>query len=99
MFACDFTLAVATVALLSVVAATIPKGVFYGMDARHFNRGDRVRLVKMDDPYRDDVPIGVEGTVVEICPPPVNVLVVDWDDGFGLNPCLDVDIVAKVSGR
>ena len=66
------------------------------LDARMFQEGDRVRLVRMDDPYRDDIPIGCEGTVLSIAPPPINVLNVQWDNGFPLNPCLDTDIVARV---
>lgn len=65
------------------------------MDARMFSVGDRVRLVSMDDPYVD-APVGIEGTVVGVCPPPINVLDIDWDCGFSLNPCLDVDKVLKV---
>lgn len=67
------------------------------MDARMFEAGDRVVLVKMDDEYRDCSGfIGTEGTVLGSCPPPINVLNVEWDDGFSLNPCLDVDVVRKV---
>lgn len=65
------------------------------MDARDFERGDRIRLVSMDDPYRE-APIEMLGTVLGVCPPPINVLDVDWDGDFNLNPCLDVDIVKKV---
>ena len=61
-----------------------------------FEIGDRVELVSMDDPYRGHFS-GKVGTVTGYCPPPINVLNVKWDDGFGLNPCLDVDIVRKVS--
>lgn len=67
------------------------------MDAADFKVGDRIVLVRMDDEYRDCSGfIGSVGTVVGICPKPINVLDVDWDDGFGLNPCLDVDVVRKV---
>jgi len=65
------------------------------MDATVFRRGDRVRLVRMDDPYREDIPIGAIGTVMGVCPKPINVLNVEWDNGFSLNPCLDVDVVEK----
>lgn len=65
------------------------------MNAKDFKKGDRVRLVSMDDPHRK-APVGALGTVLGICPPPVNVVNVAWDDGFGLNPCLDVDVIAKV---
>lgn len=65
------------------------------MDATMFEIGDRVRLVKMDDPYRPDIPIGMEGTVIGVAPKPINSLTVDWDGNFRLNPCLDSDIVEK----
>ena len=65
-------------------------------DAAYFKAGDRVKLVKMDDPYRKNVPIGIEGTVVSVAPKPVNVVNVDWDGGFDLNPCLDVDAIKRV---
>ena len=66
-------------------------------NASNFAVGDRIRLVEMWDPYRDDIPIGIEGTVTGTVPPPMNMLNVDWDGDFNLNPCLDVDRVAKVS--
>lgn len=65
-------------------------------DASMFRIGDRVRLVSMNDPYRPDAPIGAEGTVLGVAPPPVNVLNVEWDCGFPLNPCLDVDAVERI---
>ena len=65
-------------------------------NANSFSVGDRIRLEKMDDPYRDDVPIGMEGTVTGIAGPPLNMLDVDWDGDFHLNPCLDVDRVARI---
>ncbi len=68
------------------------------MDATNFEVGDRVLLVRMDDPYRN-APIGATGTVTGVCPKPINVLNVKWDCGFGLNPCLDVDVVEKVVGE
>ena len=66
------------------------------MNATSFKPGDRIKLVSMNDPYRD-APIGAKGTVLSVCPPPINTLDVDWDNGFGLNPCLDEDIVAKIN--
>ena len=66
------------------------------MDASSYNAGDRIRLVCMDDPYREDIPIGIVGTVMGVCPKPINVLNVKWDGDFSLNPCLDVDIVERV---
>lgn len=65
-------------------------------NAADFKPGERVRLVKMNDPYRKDVPIGAEGTVISTAPKPVNVVNVKWDDaGFNLNPCLDVDVIER----
>lgn len=65
-------------------------------NAAYFKVGDRVELVFMDDPYVD-APSGVHGTVLGVAPPPINVLDVAWDNGFSLNPCLDVDVVRMVS--
>lgn len=65
------------------------------MNASNFKVGDRVRLVRMDDPYRK-APIGAIGTVTGVCPSPINVVNVDCDCGFSLNPCLDVDRIIKV---
>ena len=67
------------------------------MDARMFKKGDRVRLDAMDDPFAK-APIGALGTVTGTCPPPINVVNVEWDCGFGLNPCLDVDRISRVEG-
>lgn len=65
------------------------------MDASKYKVGDRIRLVCMDDPFigsqKDHV-----GTVTGVCPRPINVLNVKWDNGFNLNPCLDVDVVEKI---
>ena len=66
------------------------------LDAADFKAGERVKLVKMDDPYRGNAPIGIEGTVISVAPKPVNVVNVDWDGGFGLNPCLDVDVIERI---
>lgn len=65
------------------------------MDARDFSVGDRVVLVSMWDDYKGFCS-GHVGIVEGIVPPPINVLNVKWDDGFGLNPCLDVDVVRKI---
>ena len=66
------------------------------MDARNFKQGDRVKLVSMSDPYRKAPPIGIEGTVTGVCPPPMNVVNVEWDNGFSLNAALDEDVIVKV---
>lgn len=65
------------------------------MDATEFKIGDKVKLVAMDEPSAE-AHIGAIGTVTGIAPKPINVLNVDWNDGFGLNPCLDADMVTKV---
>lgn len=65
------------------------------MDAADFRPGDRVELIRMSDPYVK-VPAGALGTVVGIAPRPINVLNVEWDNGCGLNPCLDEDEVRKI---
>ena len=65
-------------------------------NAAYFKKGDRVELVSMNDPHVD-APSGIHGTVLSVAPPPINVLTVVWDNGFSLNPCLDEDIVRKVS--
>lgn len=63
--------------------------------ATDFKPGDRVRLISMNDPHRK-TPVGIEGTVISAVGEPINVVNVDWDDGFGLNPCLDEDVIIKV---
>ena len=65
------------------------------MDAAQFAVGERIKLVSMEDPYVE-VPIGITGTITGIAPKPVNILNVDWDGNFGLNPCLDVDVVSSI---
>lgn len=68
-------------------------------DARRFHEGDRIRLIYMPDRYRKDIPLGITGTVTQVAPPPINVLTVDWDTDFYLNPCLDEDRVEKIYDR
>ena len=65
------------------------------MDARRFKEGDRIRLISMRD---DPCPVaeGTLGTVTGVCPPPINVVYVEWDDGRTLNVCPDVDEVVVV---
>ena len=65
------------------------------LKATDFKPGDRVRLVSMNDPYRI-TPVGIEGAVISAVGNLINVVNVDWDDGFGLSPCLDEDVIAKV---
>ena len=67
-------------------------------DASKYRCGDRIRLLRMDDPYVQ-AQSGILGTVIGVCPKPINVLNVVWDNGFGLNPCLDVDVVEKADGE
>ena len=60
-----------------------------------FKCGDRIRLVSMYDKY-EGFKSGQTGTVLSVAPKPVNVLNVEWDEDFFLNPCLDVDVVKKI---
>lgn len=53
--------------------------------------GDRVKLLKMNDPY-DPVPPGSTGTVYSICSVPgIEQICVDWDNGRTLNLIPNVD--------
>lgn len=60
---------------------------------RHrYPAGCRVVLIKMDDPMAP--PIGTEGTV--LCVDDTGSLLVDWDNGSGLNVIYGVDRVKKL---
>lgn len=61
-------------------------------DARgHFNAGDYVEMVSMDDPY--PIEPGDRGRVTSVSGPPVNVVGVKWESGRSLNFCPEVDVV------
>ena len=57
-----------------------------------FPKGTRVRLVKMDDVQAP--PIGTLGTVTGV--DDIGSILVDWDNGSGLNVIFGEDICRKV---
>ena len=61
-------------------------------DARdHFNVGDCVEMVRMDDPY--PIKPGDKGRVTNVAGYPVNTVNVDWESGRSLGFCPEVDAV------
>ena len=56
--------------------------------------GTRVILEVMDDPYAP--PIGTCGIVIAV--DDLGDLIMQWDNGSGLNVCLEVDRVRKEDG-
>lgn len=56
--------------------------------------GSRVELVKMDDPQAP--PIGTKGTVRGV--DDTGSILVNWDNGGGLNVLFGVDVVRKIGG-
>lgn len=56
--------------------------------------GTRVELLKMDDVQAP--PIGTKGTVTGV--DDTGSLIVDWDNGSGLNVIYEIDLVQKVLG-
>ena len=54
--------------------------------------GTRVKLVKMNDPQAP--PIGTKGTVLAV--DGIGSLIVNWDNGSGLNVLYREDIVRKI---
>ena len=59
---------------------------------KEFPIGTQVELVQMDDPFAP--PIGTKGTVRDV--DDAASLLVDWDNGSGLNVIYGVDKVRKV---
>ena len=59
---------------------------------KEFPIGTRVDLVQMDDPFAP--PIGTKGTVRGV--DDAASLLVDWDNGSGLNVVYGEDIVRKI---
>lgn len=57
-----------------------------------YPKGTRVELVRMDDPQAP--PVGTEGTVTGV--DDTGSLLVDWDNGSGLNVVYGEDIVRKL---
>lgn len=61
---------------------------------RQYPVGSRVELVKMDDPQAP--PIGTKGTVRGV--DDTGSILVNWDNGGGLNVLFGVDVVRKIGG-
>ena len=61
---------------------------------RQYPVGSRVELVKMDDPQAP--PIGTCGTVRGV--DDTGSILVNWDNGGGLNVLFGVDVVRKIGG-
>ena len=59
---------------------------------KQYPAGTRVELVKMDDVQAP--PIGTKGTVKDV--DDIGSLLIDWDNGCGLNAVYGEDIVRKI---
>lgn len=59
----------------------------------NYPAGTRVELIQMDDPQAP--PAGTKGTVMGI--DDTGSLMVNWDNGSGLNVIYGVDLVKKVA--
>ena len=59
---------------------------------KQYPSGSRVELLKMDDVQAP--PIGTKGTV--LCVDDTGSIMVDWDNGSGLNVIYGVDEVRKI---
>ena len=59
---------------------------------KQYPYGSRVELLKMDDVQAP--PIGTKGTV--LCVDDTGSIMVDWDNGSGLNVIYGVDEVRKI---
>ena len=57
-----------------------------------YKAGARVELTQMDDPQAP--PIGTQGTVIGV--DDIGSIMVNWDNGSGLNVIWGVDVVRKV---
>jgi len=60
-----------------------------------FPKGTRVELVQMDDPQAP--PIGTKGTVRGV--DDIGSILVDWDNGCGLNVAYGADVCRKVGEK
>ena len=69
----------------------ISKQALEGLRAR-YKKGTRVELVSMDDPQAP--PVGTLGTVTGV--DDTGSILVNWDNGSGLNVVYGVDVVRKV---
>ena len=59
---------------------------------KEYPKGTRVKLVRMDDVQAP--PIGTKGTVKDV--DDIGSLLIDWDNGCGLNAVYGEDIVRKI---
>ena len=59
----------------------------------HYPAGARVELLQMDDPQAP--PVGTKGTVIGV--DDTGSLLVNWDNGSGLNVIYGEDVVRKVA--
>lgn len=59
---------------------------------KQYPTGTRVELVEMDDPQAP--PVGTKGTVYDV--DDIGSILVDWDNGSGLNVAFGMDRVRKV---
>ena len=62
---------------------------------RVYPAGCRVELVEMDDPQAP--PVGTKGTVLAV--DDIGSLIMDWDNGSGLNVIYGEDVVRKVQEK
>lgn len=63
----------------------------------HYTKGSRVRLLRMDDPYRPDLKAGAMGTVMGV--DDAGNILVNWDYGSSLSVLYGVDACTVVEGR
>lgn len=59
---------------------------------KNYPAGSRVRLIRMEDPQAP--PVGTEGTVTGV--DDAGSIMVDWDNGSGLNVVYGEDVVTKI---
>ena len=63
----------------------------------HYAAGSRVRLIRMDDPYRPDLKAGAMGTVIDV--DDAGNILVKWDCGSSLSVLYGVASCTVVEGR
>lgn len=63
----------------------------------HYTKDSRVRLLRMDDPYRPDLKAGAMGTVMGV--DDAGNILVNWDCGSSLSVLYGVDACTVVEGR
>ncbi len=59
---------------------------------KHYRPGARVKLIRMNDPYRPDLKVGATGTVTAV--DDIGTIHVMWDCGFSLGIVYGVDLCA-----